>query len=138
MNSNPIFIFVVSLSSFLGFMLSVWLLIKSHSINKTLKIISQQEVYNTNSKLYADRFSGFKESILIDGDNSSSLFHRILEDIYRVEKEFHSLFSLREKLTFLLLKHELKKKTKNTDKICTYLDYFIGHLRIKEDHHGKY
>ena len=108
-------------------MLSVWLLIKSHSINKTLKIISQQEIYNTNSNLYANRFSGFKESILIDGDNSSSLFHRILEDIYRVEKEFHSL----------LLKHELKKKTKNTDKICTYLDYFIGHLRIKEDHHGK-
>ena len=118
-------------------MLSVWLLIKSHSINKTLKIISQQEIYNTNSNLYANRFSGFKESILIDGDNSSSLFHRILEDIYRVEKEFHSLFSLREKLTFLLLKHELKKKTKNNDKICTYLDYFIGHLRIKEDHHGK-
>jgi hypothetical protein len=131
--TNEYFSLIVSLSGIFGFILSVWLLIKSNSINKTLKIISQKEDYNKNRNLFADRFSGFKDSILQDNDHSSRLFHSILEDVYRVEKEFHSIFSIHDKWTFLLIKHELKKDSRNIQKICTYLDYVTARLRIKED-----
>ncbi len=124
---------LASISSLLGFILSVWLLIKSESITKTLKVMSQKKDYNKKSNFFSDRFSGFKSSILEDNDRSSQLFHRILEEIYQVEKEFHTIFSIRDKYTFLLIKYELKRKPPNVEKICFHLDYIIGRLRVKED-----
>lgn len=114
--------------------MSVWLLAKSSSIAKTLKVLSQKNEFNAKRELYSDRLTAYKTSILEDGIYSNTLLHSILQEIYTIENKFPTIFSsFRDKKTFVLIKWQLTKKHHNFEKICTYLDYLIARLNIKED-----
>ncbi|GAA0735615.1 hypothetical protein [Clostridium oceanicum] len=135
LNNNIYFLFAVSLSSLLGFMLSIYVTYKSHNISKILKRMETIQAYNESKTQFAERFKGYKDSILKDNLNTRQILHSILEDIFKFEIQYRILLSKTDFIKLFFIKFYLKKKFKkvNFDKVCNYLDFLIGRCYKKEE-----
>lgn len=132
-NSNPAFTFLVSCAGILGFLLSIYLSIKSNSISKQLKIISAKKEYNMEREIFSNRFKGHRSSIIDDNNHSRQLIHLILEDVYSLETKYTEILRINDKIKLIILKHQANSKKPNFEKICGCFDYLIARLQIKED-----
>lgn len=135
LNANTYFIFFVSISGILGFILSIYVTYKSHSISKTLNHITAAQNYNKYKAKFAARFKGYKDSILKDDLKTRQIVHAILEDIYKFEMQYEILLSLKDLSKLFFIKIYLKKNFDKVDfnKVCSYLDFLIGRCYKEED-----
>ncbi len=135
LNVNTYFIFFVSISGILGFILSIYVTYKSSSISKTLNHITAAQNYNKYKTKFAARFKGYKDSILKDDLKTRQIVHAILEDIYKFEMQYEILLSLKDLSKLFFIKLYLKKNFDKVDfdKVCAYLDFLIGRCYKEEE-----
>lgn len=134
-NENAYFILFISICSIAGFLLSIYLTVKSHNIAKILEKMSMAKDYNKKRIFYIDRLKGFKTSILEDNIRTSTILHNISEDIYSFETLYKPLLTKRDTFEIWKLKFYLRKKPAKIDfdRVCFELDYLIGRFHKKED-----
>ncbi|SMC19359.1 hypothetical protein SAMN02745134_00809 [Clostridium acidisoli DSM 12555] len=135
LNKYPYFLFLTSISSIIGLLLSIYLIYKSNSIAKTVKSISISKDYNNNKDKFVNKFKVYKVSILEDDIKTKTIIHDILEDIYKFENLYKILFSNYELIKIYFIKIYLHKDFNkiNFDKVCYKLDYLIGRFNKRED-----
>lgn len=116
-------------------MLSIYLIIKSASISQTIKRIEAKQSYNKERKILLDAFKGYRDSIVLDGNQSTDLRHRLLTDTYKFAKKYKEIITIYENFILFQLRFQLKSSKPKYDKIPIFLDYLIARFDIKEHEH---
>lgn len=135
LNQHPYFLFLASISSILGLLLSIYLIYKSTSIARILKQMSISKDYNKKRTEFINKFKVYKNSILIDDVKNKNIVHDILELIYNAENQYRTLFSKFELFKLYQIKKYLKQDFSKIDFdiVCFKLDYLIGRFNKRED-----
>lgn len=132
-NKSELFAFIVSMCGILGFFLSIYLTIKSKSISRELKELTAKKIFNKNRSVLIEHFMGYQMSIIEDDNKTPTLRHNLLAEVYNFEEQYKTLLGFKDKFTIALLKHQLKSRAPNYEKINTYIDYLVAKFKIKEE-----
>ena len=134
-NENDWVIFVLAVVTFAGFIMTVYVVIKTKSISKILKIRKEKEKYNLCREEYAERFKGYIDSILKDNNYTDILINQILTD-------FYTLMNLKDMMNNKNIEiiNKVIKRLENTNmkaedfrKTAKNLAYFVSQFSEREE-----
>jgi len=137
-NRNDWVIFGLAAISVVGFVMTVYVSLKTKSISKILKLRKSKEKYNLQRHEYSERFQSYRDSILIDNNYNKAFINKILVDFHQL-KNFRDMFNNKEKK---IIKSEIKKledknmTTKDFKETTDNLAYFISRFNEREDLDG--
>jgi len=118
----------------LGFILTLFVFIRTENIDKKLEFMSTAENYNKGKNVYIEKFKGHKSTIDNIG-HSRELVSDIVVDVYSFLAEYKTVFTYIEllKINFIILRY-LKSDYQhlNGHKINLHLAYLIGRLSKEE------
>ena len=132
--ANEFILGLATITGLLGFVLTVFVTIKTTRISKILKRNLLIQDYNRHRSAYAKMFIGHRDSILKDGLRTELLWTDILKTVVEYNTRYSQLSSIRERLFLWRLLHLLKKKNSdaNFTKVATRLAILAGYLQKKE------
>lgn len=132
---NEIVLGIASLVGILGFLLTVFVSIKTSNINKILKYNQITNKYNKERLGFQRAFSGHQKSILEDEIRTDKLIKDILQQVESYRTKFWGIMPFRERLTVYRLIYLLKRKSNkaNWNGICNCLAALSGRLSKRED-----
>lgn len=133
--TNEIILGIASLLGIFGFILTVFVSIRTAKISKILKYNQVTSQYNKERLAFQRTFMGHRKSIIEDNIHSNKLLKDILQNIEEYKTKFSEILSLKEKITLLIFIHLLKKESNKVDynAVCNYLATLSGRLSKKED-----
>ncbi len=133
--TNEIVLGIASLVGIIGFVLTVFVSIRTAKIGKILKYNQVTSQYNKERLGFQRTFEGHRKSIIEDDLKSDKLLKDILQNIEAYRTKFGEIMSFKEKTTLFLFSQLLKKKSEKVDynKVCNYLASLSGRLSKKED-----
>lgn len=126
---------IVSLTGILGFILTVFVSIRTNKISKILKYNQITSQYNKERLAFQKSFLGHSASITVDGNKTEKLLKEILAQVESYRIKFKYILSLREKITLFFFIRILKKEVRqvNWNSVCNYLAKLSGRLSKKEE-----
>ena len=133
LGNNDIFVTLAALASIVSLFLTGYIMTKSSSISRTLKKMGTATTFNKERMQYAERFQGYIDGILIDGNASQAIVHSISQEVQIVERKFEILHTRYDFWIIFKTKRNLKAKVVDFNKLCHQLDYIIVKLKIEED-----
>ena len=133
--TNEIILGIASLVGIIGFVLTVFISIRTAKIGKILKYNQVTSQYNKERLGFQRTFEGHRKSIIEDDLKSDKLLKDILQNIEAYRTKFGEIMSFKEKTTLFLFSQLLKKKSEKVDynKVSNYLASLSGRLSKKED-----
>lgn len=135
LGTNEIVLGIATLTGIAGFILTVFVSIRTSKISKILKYNQVTSLYNRERLGFQKTFEGHRKSIIEDGIKSDKLIKDILQNIEEYRAKFGEIMSIREKITLFRFSQLLKKETEkvNYNKVSNYLASLSGRLSKKED-----
>ena len=135
LGSNEVILGIATLVSILGFILTVFVSIRTAKISKILKYNQITSQYNKERLAFQKTFIGHRNSIVEDNIRSDKLLKDILENIEEYRAKFGEIMSIWEKFTLFMFVQLLKKESDkvNYNTVCNYLAILSGRLSKKED-----
>lgn len=135
LGTNEIVLGIASLTGIAGFILTVFVSIRTVKISKILKYNQVTSQYNKERLAFQRTFKGHRKSIVEDGIKSNKLLKDILQNIEEYRTKFGEIMPLREKITLFRFSLLLKKETDKVDynKVSNYLASLSGRLAKKEN-----
>lgn len=126
---------IADICSILGCGLSIYLMFKTHSISKTLNRIKVSKRYNRERKAFIEKFKGYQESIISDGNTTRRLVSDILTDLAIIETVFSPVLSIWDKCKICAFQRLLRGRHEKIDfqKVSQLISNLIGRLSKKED-----
>lgn len=133
--SNEIVLGIVSVTGIIGFILTIFVSMRTAKISKILKYNEVTSRYNSERLAFKKAFGGHKESILQDGIKTEKLLKDILENVEEYHAKFDEIFTMREKYILWRLTRLLKRRVEKVDfnKLCNYLAIISGRLSKEGD-----
>lgn len=134
LNNSALFTFIVSITGLIGFIMTIFVAIRTKKIDVKLEHITAAKSYNRNKVKYREKFKGHKASI----DNSGlsrGLVTDILADFYSFREQYKIILSYPEKfkINFVIIKYlESNYYKLDSHKINQHLAYIIGRLSKEE------
>lgn len=118
----------------IGFILTIFVSIKTKKISKILKYNDVISTYNSERLGYQKAFEGHRKSIIDDNIKTNDILKDILKNVESYRLKFDEILSIKEKIDLYLFKKLLKKEANNVDynKVCNYLAILSGRLSKKE------
>lgn len=119
----------------IGFILTIFVSVKTKKISKILKYNDVISTYNSERTAYQNTFEGHRKSIIDDNIKTNVILKDILKNVEGYRVKFYEILSLREKIDLHLFKKLLKKEANDVDfnKVCNYLAALSGRLSKKEN-----
>lgn len=135
LGTNEIVLGIASLTGIGGFILTVFISIRTSKISKILKYNQVTSQYNKERLAFQRTFEGHRKSIVEDGIKSDKLLKDILQNIEEYRAKFDEILSPKDKITLFRFSQILKKETEkvNYNKVSNYLASLSGRLSKKED-----
>lgn len=132
---NEIVLGIASLVGILGFILTVFVSIRTANISKILRSNQLTNQYNRERLAFQKAFIGHQKSILEDEIRTDKLIKDILQQVESYRTKFSEIMTLHEKLTVFRLIRLLKRRSDRADwnGICNCLALLSGRLSKKED-----
>lgn len=133
--TNEIVLGITSLAGIVGFVLTIFVTIRTANISKILKYNDTTNLYNRERTAFKKVFEGHKQSIIEDGIKTDAILKSILQNIEEYRMKFSEILPLWEKITLWNFVRLLKKDASKVDfnKVCNYLSTLSGRLSKKED-----
>lgn len=103
-----------TLLGIVGFALTVYTLLKTNSIDKTLKKFRETQTYNEKRKNYAMTFKGFRE-IIDNEEHTKRTVGDMIERLMAYKSCFAHVLSVFEKIKIILFVQYLKKDFRKID-----------------------
>lgn len=119
----------------IGFILTIFVSVKTKKISKILKYNDVISTYNSERIGYQNTFEGHRKSIIDDNIKTNVILKDILKNVESYRVKFYEILSLREKISLYFFKILLKRDAKDVDfnKVCNYLSILSGRLSKKEN-----
>ncbi len=135
LGTNEIVLGIASLFGIIGFVLTVFVSIRTAKISKVLKYNQITSQYNKERLAFQKTFGGHRKSIVEDGIKSNKLLKDILQNTEEYRIKFGEIMSIKEKFTLYRFSRILKKESDKVDynKVSNYLASLSGRLSKKED-----
>lgn len=135
LGSNEVILGIATLVSILGFILTVFVSIRTSKISKILKYNQITSQYNKERLAFQKTFIGHRNSIVEDNLRSDKLLKDILQNVEEYRTKFGEIMSIWEKFTLFMFIQLLKKESDkvNYNTVCNYLAILSGRLSKKED-----
>ena len=132
---NEVILGIVSLTGIIGFVLTIFVSIRTSKISKILKHNQLTSQYNKERLAFQITFGGHRNSIIADGLHSNKLLKDILQNVEEYRAKFGEIMSLSERYSLHNFSHILRKETDKVDynKVCNYLALLSGRLSKRED-----
>ena len=132
---NEVILGIVSLTGIIGFVLTIFVSIRTSKISKILKHNQLTSQYNKERLAFQRTFEGHRNSIIVDGLRSNKLLKDILQNVEEYRAKFGEIMSLSERYSLHNFSHILRKETDKVDynKVCNYLALLSGRLSKRED-----
>jgi hypothetical protein len=132
---NEAILGVATLTGIIGFILTIFVSIRTSKINKILKHNQLTSQYNKERLAFQKTFEGHRNSIIADGLHSNKLLKDILQNVEEYRAKFGEIMSLSERYSLHNFSHILRKETDKVDynKVCNYLALLSGRLSKRED-----
>jgi len=126
---------ISSLCGIIGFILTIFVAIRTSKISKILKRNEITSQYNKERLAFQNTFEGHRKSITVDGMRSKKLLTDILKNVEAYRAKFSEILSWREKVRLSLFIRQLKKEPEQADYnlISNYLASISGRLTKKGD-----
>ena len=134
-NDNPIFIFIISITGLVGFLITIYLSFKTKSISRTLRNISIAKDFNKERNLSIARLEGFSTNLSedIESVSLSTIRFELHREVKVLYSRYRLLLSLREKCTFIIFIKTLSRKNLNPEKTILHINNTIAILSNKKE-----
>lgn len=132
---NEVILGIVSLTGIIGFVLTIFVSIRTSKISKILKHNQLTDQYNKERQAFQRTFEGHRNSITVDGLRSNKLLKDILQNVEAYRAKFGEILSPSDRFSLFKFSLLLRKETDkvNYNKVCNYLALLSGRLSKKED-----
>lgn len=132
---NEVILGIVSLTGIIGFVLTIFVSIRTSKISKILKHNQLTSQYNKKRLAFQRTFEGHRNSIIVDGLRSNKLLKDILQNVEEYRAKFGEILSPSDRFSLFKFSLLLRKETDkvNYNKVCNYLALLSGRLSKKED-----
>jgi hypothetical protein len=136
---NDYLVFFGYIISFLGFILTIYVMIKTKNIDKRLADYKLVEQFNIEREMYIKTFRAFKTSLTDDNADIYKIKYDIYEETEKFKSHYHSIIGKLDKINIFYLCRTLKKeKNIKTNDVCNYLTKLLALLsNKKENYYGK-
>lgn len=133
--TNEIVLGIASLAGIIGFILTIFVTVRTAKISRILKYNDVTSLYNKERIAFKKTFEGHRQSIIEDRIETDTILKNILQNVEEYHAKFSEILSIREKITLWFFSRLLKKKSSDVDfnKVCNYLAILSGRLSKKED-----
>lgn len=133
--SNTYILGFVSIFSLLGFLLTVFVAIRTNKISKIIHYNKVTEQYNEERLSFQKSFEGHRITIIKDNIKSDLILKDILRQVEEYRVKFDVILTIKERITLFCFIRILKKESKEVDWniVCNYLAKLSGRLSKKED-----
>ena len=134
---NEVILGIVSLTGIIGFVLTIFVSIRTSKISKILKHNQLTSQYNKERLAFQRTFEGHRNSIIVDGLRSNKLLKDILQNVEEYRAKFGEILSPSDRFSLFKFSLLLRKETDkvNYNKVSNYLALLSGRLSKKEDKH---
>lgn len=135
LGTNSIVLGICSLCAIVGFILTIFTLIRTVKISKILSYNSVTQTYNKERTAFAKTFEGHRKSIVEDDLKTNAILKEILKHVESYHVKFREILSFGEKILIWRFKMILQKEANDVDfnKVCNYLAKLSGRLSKKGD-----
>lgn len=132
---NPYFIFIGTIASIIGLILTIAVALKTKSISKQLNEMRIKKRYNETKTLYNAELKAALKSILDDEVTQPSFIKQLLQTVREYENLYSDLLSLRDKFHIYRLKKELEKPNSkiNFNLVTNDITHLTARLVITEE-----
>lgn len=134
---NNVFTVLCGITTLVGFFITVYISVKTKSINQRLGIYKKTKEFNRKRKSYISTLEGYQKSLMEDKTNIYKIKINILNDINVINETFGIILKVNQKVVVWLLKKELEKsKSINTNYICNLLSKIRAYMsNVKEEYY---
>lgn len=133
--TNEIILGITSLVGIVGFLLTIFVTVRTAKISKILKYNDVTSQYNQERKAFKKMFEGHRQSVTEDEIKTDAILKTILQNVEEYRAKFSEILSFREKITLWCFKRLLKRRASEVDfnEVGNYLATLSGRLSKKED-----
>lgn len=129
---NDFFTFICGMITIIGFLMTVYISVKTKSIHKRIIEYKQIEKYNENRISYIKSLKGY-QTALIDGGNIRKVKLNILNDINIVRENYRNMFGIVQRIAIWRLTKELEKDKPIKEKVCNGLSKVIAVISVEKE-----
>lgn len=135
LGSNPYILGIATLCTIVGFILTLFVSMRTSKISKILKYNETTSTYNRKRKSFQETFEGHRKSITEDNIHSDKLLKDILKNVEEYDAQFSNILSIKDRIILWSFKRILRKESQfvNYNKVCNYLATLSGRLSKKEE-----
>lgn len=131
---NKIILGIASICGIFGFILTIFVSVRTSHISKILNRNNVADTYNKKRGSYQKSFNGHISSIVKDEIHTNQILKNILKDTTAYYEEFNVLLPFNEKIKFKSFFRMIKKEAKDVDfnAVTNFLTVLAGKLEKKE------
>ncbi len=101
---NNVFTVLCGITTLVGFFITVYISVKTKSINQRLGIYKKTKEFNRKRKSYISTLEGYQRSLMEDKTNIYKININILNDINVINETFGIILKVNQKVVVWLLK----------------------------------
>ncbi|MCM1263614.1 MAG: hypothetical protein NC313_12950 [Butyrivibrio sp.] len=134
---SDIFTALCSIVTLVGFLITIYISLKTKSINQRLEVYKRTKEFNTKRKKYILTLEGYQKSLTEDGIDIYKIKINILNDINIINESFRTIMKVNQRIVVCRLKKELEKsKSINTNRVCNLLSQIRAYMsNVKEEYY---
>lgn len=120
---------------FVGFCMTIFVSVRTHSINRALQVHSALKKYNSNAKKYHDSFEAHRHSIEDSEIKTRTILRDILKDVTNYKEVTYPILSYSERRFLKKFLSYLKKPYYQIDydQVADYLAELAGRTDKREE-----
>lgn len=134
---SDIFTALCGITTLVGFFITVYISLKTKSINQRLGIYKRTQEFNKKRKTYVSTLEGYQKSLSEDEIDIYKIKLNILNDINIIKESFGTIMKVNQRIAVWRLKKELEKsKSININRVCNLLSQIRAYMsNVKEEYY---
>ena len=127
--TNHVVIALCSITSLIGFAMTIYVSFKTKSIDKRIKEFKSIKDFNQKRTKYINSLKSYQISINEDNVDIYKIRTNILNDINIIYESYSYIFTLTQKITFFIIRRQLEKKEKiDENLVCNLISKIIAYM----------
>lgn len=132
--SNDVIIAICSITSLIGFAMTIYVSIKTKSIDRRIEELNSTKYFNRSRKSYITSLKTYQTSLVEDNIDINKIKMDILNDVNVIIESYQLILNYKQRRTITRLRRKLQKKNiKDKNRICNLLSEIIAYLSNKKE-----
>lgn len=136
--NNDIFTFVCGVITVIGFVITIYISVKTKSIHKRIHQYKSAQIFNKRRKQYISTLKGYQNAIFADDVDIHNNKMNLLNDINIIGEAFDDILPFKHKILLWRLRRELEReKIISKNKVCNLISKIIAFLSKEKENNNE-